>query len=262
MNREIAFDLVEELAQPNEVLRRRINPDLHVAAAVWTAPVELSHEIPIEVRGECLKYAIGQLTTCWPDWELWVVASNAGAIPNNRITRYYGGWPPVEELGIPRTDILESVHESSDGLRCFGVAKIDYTHLDGAHDISKGRPNAIIFMDGAQAKEAVEEVLRRGWRDSPTAPPEEVLEIICPRGGLVVAGYGGFDDPEVLVAAVGQREVLQPLVDMEMRAGAVPWAQLAAARNDDRPNDDPDNPQNRGPHFTDADGRRYYYKKK
>lgn len=216
MNSTILFALAEDLSRSNGVLCLGTRPELEVIGAVWIAPVALSREIPIEVRGECLKYVIGRLTACWPDWELWLVVGSAGFRPDNRITRYYRAWPLLKELGVPRTDILESVQESSEGLRYFGAARFDHTHIDSVHDIMKRRYAAIIFMDRTQAKETVEEVLQRKWLHPPTSPPEEVLEIASPRGGLVVAGYGAFDDPEVAVAAIGKKELLQPLIDKEM----------------------------------------------
>lgn len=216
MNSTILFALAEDLSHPNDILCPRIRPDLDVVGGVWTAFVALGYEKTSEARRECFKYSIERLTTCWPTWEFWIVVSSPRFLPDNRITRYYGAGPLLKRLGVPRTDILESLQESSEGLRYFAATRFGETHLDIIHELM-GLPSAIIFMDGAEAKETVQEVVQKGWRTFPTTPPEEALEIVSARSGLVVAAYGGFDDPDVAIAAIGKRETLQPLIDMEMR---------------------------------------------
>ena len=44
-----------------------------------------------------------------------------------------------------------------------------------------------------------------------TKPPAGIIDEVCSREGLVVDVYGAFDDPEVLVAAIGKKELLVKL---------------------------------------------------
>jgi hypothetical protein len=155
---------------------------------------------------------LGNLTASYPSWELWLLAGHRAVQPDNRITRYNGFWKSLKRRRIPLPNghyLEEGMQSSEGGLRFFGAMHFGLDQLECVHEILMAEQAAIAMVSQAQSATLIPPLIQQGWAVCNTAPPEEILETVCPKSGVVVGVYGEFDDPDVSVGAIGKKEVVE-----------------------------------------------------
>jgi hypothetical protein len=96
-------------------------------------------------------------------------------------------------------------------VRFFGALRFGLDQLDRVHELMMAEDAVIVVASEALGPDIARQLVSRGWPIPNTKPPEEVLEIVCPRSGVVMDAYGSFDDPEVAVAVIGTKDLIQNL---------------------------------------------------
>lgn len=205
------FALVSNVACANEVLSIGISPSLRIAAAIWIA-ARIS--AVANSRVECLKFAIERLLEHYPKWELWLITGHRTVQPDNRLTRHFGLWKSLARRGndMPTGDFIEETFVPCEGgIRFFGGVKFAPQEVDRVCGILTAEGGAIVALDGAHGRNFLKELVGRGWAQKNTKPPEEILESVCPAGGLVIDLFGEFDDSEIAAAVMGKEELVARL---------------------------------------------------
>lgn len=207
------FALVSNVASTNGVLSFGVSPSLRIAAAVW---ITTRIGTLANTRIECLRFALGQVLKHYPNCELWLVAGHRVAQPDNRLTRHFGLWKSLEKRGVavPTGDFLkEALVSGEDGIRFFSAVRFSPEQVEEVASILASESATIVVFGASHGRNRnrLEELVLRGWASTNTKPPEEVLELICSEGGLVLDIFGEFDDVEIAAAVMGKEELIADL---------------------------------------------------
>lgn len=206
--RDLRYDFVPDISANNDILSLAVSPSLKLAAGVWTLEVKDSLAT---AQLKCLDHSLKSLQANMPDWQFCLLAGHKTVQPNNRITRYRGLWKSLAAGGavLPEGEFgSESVVVQEGGMRVFGAVRFALSQLKAVYCIMLMTQSAIAFARTSATVTKVPQLTDQGWAAPNTKPPEEIVEVICDRSGLVIDTYGEFDDRTVSVAAIGQKEVL------------------------------------------------------
>ncbi|MFN7286940.1 MAG: hypothetical protein ACK5TY_01825 [Verrucomicrobiota bacterium] len=208
MTTEMRCEVFDDVSQRNSIRCFRIAPSLRLSAVVWT--MESTGKIKDD-RWYCLDYGIKKITANLPDHEIWLIAGDGTALPDDRVTRYYGFWKRYKRFGYDFREgriACESMIACEGGLRFFGGLKYTPDEIDMIRKVFETSEASLIALHRTQASATVNALVRKGWNISYLDPPGEVFDYVCARSGVVMQLYGHFDDPLVSVAAIGLGDVV------------------------------------------------------
>ena len=209
MTTKIQYDVIDDVSSENGLLKIPVPATIKVSACVWTMEVVGSVE---GSKCECLDYVLREMISKSPTGEFLLISGHKIPQPVNRITKYNCLWRSLEKLGIamPQGDkIEESLIEHEKSLRAFGVIRFDCTQSNAVNAVMSVSQGAIAFMPKNGSLEMFSPLIQRGWAVANTKPPMEIIDFVYSQEGLIVDVYGGFDDFNVAVAAVGEKSILQ-----------------------------------------------------
>jgi hypothetical protein len=210
MTTDAQYTFLQDISQPNSVLRVMIDGSPPISAAVWT----IHRRVPImEARLECLRYVLTLIEQRYPLCQFWIIVGHKAIQPDNRISRHNRIWVALKNRGIPLPpgNSFEDVSVAAHGLRFFGAAHFDLGHLDWAHRIMIAEVAAIVITQQRDNAEVIKELVHEGWSLQNTKPPTELLNACRRHPVIIVDVYGEFDDPDVAVSAMGTHDVVKCL---------------------------------------------------
>ena len=207
---DIRFDIISDVSVPNEHLAPIEKIDMTLAAAIWIAPGISRLQ---EKRAALLQNVLQKLSHLYDRREIWLLTAHRLYQPDNRIIRYFGLWKSLkrDKLDLPlRAERFETLHEAKAGIKFFGAVRMEAEDSTTANQIMMEKSTWIALLDGTNSRETVESLLASGWTtdDRYENPPIDILAAVAKAEGVLIAVFGRFDDPEVAVAAYGQRETI------------------------------------------------------
>lgn len=211
MTTDMRYTYVDDVSVKNEVLFVNVDLKPKLAAGTWASKVSG----PIsQVRINSLREVFRKLSKGMPGWEFWLIGGHGTTQPNNRIVRFNGFWKSLQKANvkIPTGEFLDdTMADCGNGLRFFGAVRLGFDQSENVDAVMRAAQAAVAFLPKVDGAGIVTSLLEKKWRPTNVKPPKEILETICGHSGVVVDTYGEFDDPEVLVAGFGKKEVLADL---------------------------------------------------
>lgn len=202
---------VDNVSVRNDTLFIGVDSAEKYSAVTWAS--NASGQI-LQVRVDCLHEVSIKLALARPEWSFWLVGGHSTLQPDSRIVRYNGFWKSLEKANvkIPTGEFLNDTVESDEaGVRFFGAVRLHTDQSASINAVMMAAQAAVVFLPNADGAEIMMSLLEKKWSATNVKPPREILETICGHSGIVVDVYGSFDDPEVLVAGIGRKEVLDDL---------------------------------------------------
>ena len=202
-------DFIEDITKPNDIIQFNIKPTSLVSAEIWTCS---SRGNVSEARFELLKQCASRLLMQNPGWGFWLLAAHKTLQPDNRIVRHHRLWQSLQKRGtvLPAGKILDQGMRAQDnGVRFFGAIEFKLEQLEAVSAVLKTESAVVVAGDPSQIALVIGQLSTNGWKIAPDSVSVDVINALCPSGGLVLAAFGEFDDNDVALAIMGRHELLR-----------------------------------------------------
>lgn len=187
---EIAVDIFSE----NEIFnvqRDGLEDDLSLSAALKMKAGRPLANAQVSVLSEMFDIVRAHFTA----YEIWVLVSNGGEVPDNRIVRHFGLWRGLEKGGVnlpPGERTNEFVVKGGEGVQFFGAIRLaspDFLEIVGM--IKQHSSTHIVMSD---KNEAVLNAVAHGWHYGSRKFPTAMLSYVSQYSMFLLAPVGDFDD--------------------------------------------------------------------
>jgi hypothetical protein len=200
------IEFVKNVALQNDTLSLPVSASLNLSAVVL---IEKAHERLDDIGQQSFERVVQNYLS--QDFSLWLLVGHGAAQPSSRVVRHLKLWKSLEKRGldIPSGNRVEEFEVAENGgIRFFGAIRISVDALSDSYRIIRQERGSCVIITN-EPRSTLISVLRKGWRVSPTNPPEEILDLVSNGNSIAFGIYGEFDDSELAVAAIGSERLLR-----------------------------------------------------
>lgn len=174
--------------------------------AALTCVVSVTSDRP-RGRLNCLDFASRRVSDVFPDYRLWLLATQGTWQPDTIRMRRFKLWQWLKNGGMKtpaRAQDVEILRVDPRGIRWFSVAEIGAEELSVVNDIVSAERTS--FLVAAPEPPVLEDYLAAGWAEGEYEIMtfwRDIALVAAREGRLLFRPFGYFDDVEVGVDVIG-----------------------------------------------------------